>query len=449
MRKNKMKKINKSGGKSDETVEPSNKDEKLNKDLDPNLRQVNGPINVVRLEGTIGGTKKVIYLFFDIHADLYLQTKCTNIYSKDVNMFFAENFYELNKADKKYDFFMEIRPSDVKFIGQDWYRKAKNIYIDEMTKLFSAIFQYDEAKNKVNISDKLKNIRLHYLDVRDYFQHHITGISNEALNIAYQNMYHNHPYPGRLDKIIEILKAQKEMLDTTINIFMDPSIISSKEKKSLFIRDLSYHYTINIEPEIIANLSNKIKNRYNYTDVQKKINIIFDDLIIQLKQLSNDTGNSIDKIIEYINILATPFRQLTMYKNEKNNVEYNYDIPGKKRRMIMLEILNICEDLHYQLVYLFARLTDIYFLRRFLDKDYITNAIVFSGAYHSEDYIEYLVKYFDFKITHVAYALDKNIDELNKMTKDRLTNNETITDIFYPPELYQCSDITHFPKNFA
>ena len=447
MRKNKMNAINTRSAKLDEVVEPNNKDEKLNNDLNPNLLQINGPLNVVRLEGTIGEIKKVIYLFFDFHMDLHLQTKCTNIYSKDVNMFFAESFYELNKMDKKYDFFMEIRPRhDIYESKMDSIKKKKEIYIGEMMTLFSTIFQYDETKNQVNVSDHLKNVRLHYLDIRDYIQHHIINFFNEALSIANQIMFTGHAHVEQLDKIIEVLKIQREMLDTTINIFMDPESILIKEKKPVIQKVSTTPYTPNIEPEIIANLSAKIKNKYNHSDVQKKINIIFNDIIDQLKKVSNNITAGIDFINYIIPIVQIPWNDLVY---DSITQKYFYGVSGKEIRQINIDIFNICEDIHTDMTFYFVRLTDIYFLRRFLDKDYVTNGIVFSGAAHSLDYIEYLVKYFDFKITHVAYALDKNIDELNKETKERLTDNETITDIFYPPKLYQCSDITHFPKNFA
>ena len=50
-----------------------------------------------------------------------------------------------------------------------------------------------------------------------------------------------------------------------------------------------------------------------------------------------------------------------------------------------------------QFVEFFGRFTDIFFLRRFLDKEYITNAIVYAGALHINTYIDILIKEFDFK----------------------------------------------------
>lgn len=39
-------------------------------------KYVNGPIMPTRLEGIVNNIKKVIYLFGDLHLDLYEQSKC-------------------------------------------------------------------------------------------------------------------------------------------------------------------------------------------------------------------------------------------------------------------------------------------------------------------------------------------------------------------------------------
>ena len=235
------------------------------------------------------------------------------------------------------------------------------------------------------------------------------------------------------------------MLDATINILIDPTYTPPKEKKSV-IRDYAApHYVTEIQPDIIANLSDKIKNRYNHIDVKKQIREIFDALINNLKQVSSNIESAIVKFVSYVEILDIP--QSKLVKQENSN-EYHYGIGGNKYRAILVDIINSCDDLNDETTLLLARLTDIYFLRRFLDKDYITNAIVFTGALHSQHYIEILVGYFNFKITHTAYSLIDDMDKLTIETKKRVNNNEVFMELFYPPELYQCSDITHFPKNF-
>ena len=68
---------------------------------------------------------------------------------------------------------------------------------------------------------------------------------------------------------------------------------------------------------------------------------------------------------------------------------------------------------------------DVYFLRRFLDKKYITNTVTYTGINHSINYIYALVKYFDFKITHASY-MKYDIKEATKKIKN---SDTTLTDV--------------------
>ena len=43
-----------------------------------NIMEINGPTNVVRLEGKVNNIKKVIYVFFDFHIEPNFQTTCDN-----------------------------------------------------------------------------------------------------------------------------------------------------------------------------------------------------------------------------------------------------------------------------------------------------------------------------------------------------------------------------------
>lgn len=99
-----------------------------------------------------------------------------------------------------------------------------------------------------------------------------------------------------------------------------------------------------------------------------------------------------------------------------------------------------------------SRLVDLYFIRRFLDKNYITNAISYTGASHSVSFIYMLIK-LGFKITHCANCTMTNIDKLNQ-TIDSIENFPTekslfeLLDIFVKPDAIQCTNISDFPKNF-
>nr|URM62503.1 hypothetical protein [Mimivirus sp.] len=109
---------------------------------------------------------------------------------------------------------------------------------------------------------------------------------------------------------------------------------------------------------------------------------------------------------------------------------------------------NILSTLDYVFVMFFARLMDIYFLRRFLDKKYITNAIVYTGMFHSTTYIQILIKNFDFKITHVSYSSINNMKELNNRIKTTNLGEKEINEIFLQKMYTQCSDMTNFPDMF-
>lgn len=417
------------------TTEPDN--------LDRSVVNVSGPVNVVRLEGLVAGIKKVIYLFMDIHEPVMFQTQCTNIYSKDINKYLAESFYELNNSDKKYDFFMELRPSNIVMSKDPKYLKVNNLYLNQIIKTLVSIMNYDKETNKMKISDKIKNVRIHYLDIRDYLQHHIVNISDETLEIANMMSYNGINIPS-VKRIIDIYAREKQMLDDTIKIFTDAKYVHP-DKKTSTIRDHepAWH-TEEFVPEVVTNISDKIRNRYNHEKVQKVINSIFDKQVSKLKDVSADIENALGLFSQYVDKLNIPRNKLI----KRSDGEYFYGLPYLEMKAMDYNIYKICYDIHNKIMDIFVTITDLYFLRRFLDKDYVTNAMAYTGGSHSLNYISILIKYFGFKITHTAYSLIEDMTKLNIETKNRADKNEDLGELFYPPELYQCSDMTHFPKKF-
>jgi hypothetical protein len=128
---------------------------------------VNGPINVVRLEGTINNIKKILYVFFDYHANINLQTECESYDSKDIVTYFYDIFKSSNKP---VDFFFEVKSST---ITKNNITPFKNIYINNINKFYTRS-KFDESVKK-NIK---KNIRFHYLDIRDYLEKNIYYYDN-------------------------------------------------------------------------------------------------------------------------------------------------------------------------------------------------------------------------------------------------------------------------------
>lgn len=404
--------------------------------LDPNIKNVNGPVNVVRMEGQIDGIKKIIYLFMDIHNPIEYQTECKNIYSQDINLYLAENFKKMSKTDKIYDFFLEMRPTDLSTIDPNIYIE-KDIYIVQVMKFFHKIFNYDTDKNKTKISNMLPNIRLHYADIRDYFQlnsnHQIRKII-EIMDSMWKNGYID-PRSTEILNIIKKLKTHFEFLIEillSVNKFMSPNYSTNIIKNINIGTDHSEDELQSLRKDLIY-LVDKMFNRYDNNNIK---NIMLDQkniLVNDLRELVKLCDNFIDT------------------HNKISYIALSDDTPASmsnRRRTNLTNMYNILSTLDQVFVTFFTRFMDIYFLRRFLDKKYVTNAIVYTGMFHSILYIQILIKLFDFKITHVSYSSINNMEELNNLIKTRnLTENE-IYDIFLQKTYTQCSDMTNFPDMF-
>ena len=413
--------------------------------FDTGSKKISGPINVIRMEGIVHGIKKIIYLFMDWHEDVAMQTECVNVFSKDLNKFLAENFYNLNNSPITYDFFMEVRPSDILFAPNTGTEGLvyKKQYISQVIKFFASVFKYDPDKDIVRISDIFKNVRLHYLDIRDYLKYHVINLLGEAGHLCQDFMCQQDIQLSRLSQIIDILKTSKTNLDATIKIFKSNTNTDTKlvgQKKVPVIK-----YYKGFDPETVERLVFKIKQSYKHTDVKNILVPMLEKLITDLEQLSNNIDATIQRLIEHGNFINDNFVKLI---KEPADGDYHYGINSHNMRRIIFDVMDSVANLYQYCVKVFARITDIYMLRRFLDKDYITNAIVYSGAAHSEMYIKTLITYFGFKITHVSFSSVENLDMLNQEIKSKTQKNINITDMINPPILYQCSDITHFPDKF-
>lgn len=408
-------------------------------DFNPDKIYVSGPINVARLEGKVNNIKKVIYLFMDVHVPVNDQTECTNVYSKDVNKYFADVFRQLNKSsdrsDTKYDFFMEIQPTVIS--SEKSYNMRKEKYIVQMAKFFSMAFSYTSKSNTVAVSDIYKNIRFHYLDIRDYLKTHLWKYFVQASDIATHDLYHNLNM-NSIPTIIASLSEGKEYLDILITLLEKPT---ATNKKTPVIANPGAEF----DPSIVSNFINKMKNRYTNPDVKTKINKIFNKLIVDFKKLSVYIGKSIEKIITYDKIFLEADTKL-IRDDEYDKKIMNNGLSPYRLRLIVTDIANICEKISLDITDIFADLTDIYFMRRFLDKKYITNAVVYAGFAHIDNYIRILLTDFDFKLTHMAYSPITDVRKLEAEFRKRIKAGNFLTDLIRGTRLVQCSDLTSFPS---
>jgi len=424
--------------------------------IDPNIKQVNGPINVVRLEGTVDNIKKVIYVFMDMHVDMQDQTECDNIFSSDIQTYLAKNFYKLNGQDTMYDFFFEVQPyqlqrnSDInqqKFIVET---NRRMIYIQEVYKFFKKMFTFDPTKNKVMISDVLKNVRLHYIDIREFFYMSFYYKLDELTNISIQYMRDITIWPRSLDYMSQILESFKQYCELVSDILGDKTI-NKKAKKVQIINIPSENQPQDMRDmpsreEHLRYMINKITNVYNNPHTKKILNKMLDKTRSDLKLMMTEVDDTINLFKEYGNIIRFSTDKL-IKQSEKSSLPFNYGVSSSTIREMINKIVDITWGIFNKFVDMYVIIMDIYFLRRFLDKSYITHAITYTGGAHSNNYIHILVKWFGFKITHVSYS---KITDLNKLTDvvRKKKSSMSLMELLYPPISQQCSDMTNFPPDF-
>lgn len=429
---------------------------------DEHTKQINGPINAVRLEGTVAGINKVIYLFMDIHYAINEQTECDNIYAKDIHQYLASSFRRLNDGDRMYDFYLEIEMNALEKMKYGFSNSHpinfRVKYLAETRKFFNKIFIHEPSENKVYMSDKFKNVRFHYIDVREYFnKYHYDMLTDllQGIEFMWKNMsFTEHNFRNIINVmnnfskhcllIRDILTGElkpKEVKKVPLIIYVDyeskepPKPLTGEEE---FERDVLY----------VSYLLNKMFNKYNHPDIQKKLSTYRKSIIEHMNSLVADCENMI-KFCDDTNKLMNDIPYYAKRKTEILDNQYTYGYGPTHNEMT--DIFNLLDTrsntIFDKFIIYFMEFIDVYFLRRFLDKDYVTNAIVYTGSWHSCVYIDILTKKFDFKITHASYS---SIDDMNELNKKVLEHAPLeLSEFFYPPIRSQCSDMTHFPENFT
>ena len=145
-------------------------------------KYINGPVNYVQLIGNINNIQKKITIFLDKHLDINNQTRCDSFDSIDISQY----LYKLIKNTKEpLDFFMEICDEQIQMPFTD----KRDIYIKDVVKMFKTEFIVEKIndKDKVKYSKSNKNMRLHYLDIRDHLgiMHTNTIIYDNIIPILY------------------------------------------------------------------------------------------------------------------------------------------------------------------------------------------------------------------------------------------------------------------------
>lgn len=358
-------------------------------DLNKSQIYVNGPINFFRLKNN---NNKDIYLFSDIHKDLNNQTECDEINSINIDKFFL-NFFKNNK--KQVDFMLETY--------KDYQNNCESqIYLVKLRKMFNSFYK----KNPY-----YENLRIHYLDIRNY----------KYLEQIHQNSYY----------LIDYLNSNNIYKFKTINEKLDTMKFYLNKIMDYYVNNLDKSYDTDKE-NIFENLLDKIMNKYNNIDNKQKINKFLETNFYKKIKYTNELITNLKTKLNQYSINIENSNKKDKYvvcnKNKKDYEKYIYEYSfynTKEYYDIKYEINNKCSEIKEQVDIIKLTIMDCYFLRRFLDKDYITNNIVYTGFIHTIEYLYFLVKHYDFKIIEMDDKNSYTIKELNNIIK----NNNSIYDV--------------------
>lgn len=387
---------------------------------------INGPLNIIRLENNKTG--KVVYILADNHSSIMNQVKCDDFSALNISQLFEKFFEKTNEyKTEKWDFLLEVRPEelDVNHYGN---RVHQNKYIRDLVELFVKYFSFKVNNKKLYVysSKKYPNIRFHYIDPRFSVingSEHILTLLNNLNTINNQRLIGwNDSLKYTLDKLINFPKVWLGMINT--NKY-------DKEKANLSEKMLY-----------------KLRNVYNEENTKKIVNNIIDTQLMdnykKLDKLYNDLKKEIDTDYKYETKKYYSSDRVYLKKNKScgYGVDFMYERIGKMDKKLRKFEAGIIENISCPLV-------DLYTIRRIVDKEYVKNAVVYTGWYHSLEIIYYLVKYFDFKITHNFYS-EKDINELNTYIKKQ-KGFDFCKDFnaLIPEYLTQCSNMKGFPDLFT
>uniref|UniRef100_A0A6C0EDG8 Uncharacterized protein n=1 Tax=viral metagenome TaxID=1070528 RepID=A0A6C0EDG8_9ZZZZ len=337
---------------------------------------------------------KILYIFGDYHFDVQYQDECfynDKYDSMDIDKFLLA-FIRTNTI-KNFDIFIEMYETSFNISEEKNY---KDKYIWNFHKMVQS-----------KIKNKYKNFRFHFTDIRDSLILNYIITDYAKLNIF--NKY----YSGR--KYILLYTELKEILILYMKLL----------NKNNFIK--------------------KILNNYKNSDIKKKINIFYRTII--LKNYKN-LINTINKFIKFIKLKFNDSSKVINYYDLSYEDFKNFDKIDKKIAIFSNEINNLCSLLS-------LCITDLYFIRRFLDKNYITNGILYTGSAHLANISTLLIKLFNFKITNINYK-PNDIDinkHIKKLSFNKITYIDYLCDLLTNrlpnKQVYQCTNLFNFPDNFS
>ena len=232
---------------------------------------VNGPVNMVRLEGEINGIQKVLYVIMDIHLDEREQKECPEEDNIDLHHYLKMQFEQSKKTGKKYDFFLEISPPSLR--PNSYSSIMKQIYILQTRKFFRRHLKVNEKMDKVLVSPKLPHVRFHYIDTRDFFRLE-SGMNTNIwtflpVGITESPMPHQTAtlLVRQIDETVQDIQNWKKLLS-------DVNVPTKTDQKPRILQTAHQPVTNEDLIKMRKQLLHKIFHKYNHNTVKNPINQI-------------------------------------------------------------------------------------------------------------------------------------------------------------------------------
>ena len=405
---------------------------------------LNGPLNYIKLYNDT--TKQTLWLFMDNHKNITKQKKCEEYEAKDIDKYF---YKILTESTDILDFFLEINPTD---INRKFNSNKNDNYILEIRKIFRKIYKEQQIS-------KHTNIRLHYIDIRDYaFYNEIIQIMMDILdNIQQYDLSNINFIISELGYIKNILVFILETIDNIFNnkINIDDKIdiinvrTNTNTNTNTKISELLNKGFIQLLLKIFKKYSNQTENndivdffKNHYYKKSEETIIFIDNLIDNLIDIAKliDNQNNFEKL------------NIDKFSIGNNSKIYDYVVYYGINETTYIKLTRTTHDqllsLNVILLKLGTVFMDCFFLRRIIDKKYINKAIIYTGGFHTVVYIWFLIKKYDFKIKDYYYInlnkLDNKepITDLENKIKQSLTYDDFF-EIFFPSTFNQCIKINN------
>ena len=426
-----------------------------------NMIFLNGPINYLKLSNN----NSQINIFMDLHAPIYRQKKCEDYDSKDIDKYFNKILSTASTLNTDtLDFFLEINPTAINYKNKYY---SNDNYLASVRKMFSKLYKEKYSNLEENDMPE-QNIRLHYMDIRDYssfnsLQHKFETILFELDKTKLDNLNFIN---SELTIIKNILLFIDSMIDSIVTKNKNTIYESLSTKKIDFInlKEKPIISSQNISKKDFENSDSNNSNNNSTTD-SKNINTneqssldvtmvmdvglyqILQKILLNYKNLDNRDNiinlftqhyiktskyiiNKLDKLIIYITEVnkiiddyvieeKITFEEINFNKNDgSRDVAPYYFFSMVKYKKHWRQILDEVEEINNLILKMGVIMTDCYFLRRLTDNTNIKKSIIYTGAYHSVVYLWFLVKYNNYNIDDYYYLKDnmtiKNLVEIIK-----------------------------------